>query len=103
MLSCVCCSVFICGVALIGTTWCGCHMSHVLSKRKTKAFGIEPLPSTSLQIISVKNSFGKFARVVLLLVLILVRGTSTAATSNPRERYYHRQIAIHASKYKHFI
>jgi hypothetical protein len=27
----------------------------------------------------------------------------TNVASNPRERYYHRQMAIHASKYKHFI
>jgi hypothetical protein len=25
------------------------------------------------------------------------------STSNPRERYYHRQMAIHTSKYKHFV
>jgi hypothetical protein len=31
-------------------------------------------------------------------------GTMTMTMiSNPRERYYHRQMAIHASKYKHFI
>jgi hypothetical protein len=29
--------------------------------------------------------------------------SSPTSSSNPRERYYHRQIAIHASKYKHFI
>jgi hypothetical protein len=40
------------------------HVPPLVKKIKTKKLGIEPLPpSTSLQIISVKNSFGDFARV----------------------------------------
>jgi hypothetical protein len=63
------------------------------------------LPLRSALALRVRFAQNTVTNTVQYLTLYLYRGLELLATStsNPRERYYHRQMAIHASKYKHFI